>query len=127
MDHRDKPCDDGTLALSVVPGLVPGTQWPQCVAMPYFVYILASRKNGTLYIGVTNDIARRVREHRQGRGSRFVQKYRVTRLVHVETHEEIAQAIQREKTMKEWPRAWKIRLIERDNPQWEDLYDRVNG
>ena len=94
--------------------------------MPYTVYILASRKHGTLYIGVTNDIARRVREHRQGRGSRFVKRYRVTRLVHVETHDEIAHAIQREKTMKEWPRAWKIRLIESGNPEWEDLYDRLN-
>ena len=95
--------------------------------MPYYVYILASRKYGTLYIGVTNDIARRVWEHRQGRGSRFVQKYRVTRLVYVETHGEIARAIQREKTMKEWPRAWKIRLIEGGNPEWEDLYERIGG
>ncbi|WP_340119435.1 GIY-YIG nuclease family protein [Pelagibius sp. 7325] len=95
--------------------------------MPYTVYILASRKNGTLYVGVTNDIARRVWEHRQGRGSRFVQKYRVTRLVHLETFEEIERAIQREKTLKEWSRAWKIQLIERGNPEWEDLYDRLNG
>jgi len=95
--------------------------------MPCYVYILASRKHGTLYIGVTNDIARRVWEHRQGIGSRFVKRYGVTRLVHVEAHEEAARAIQREKTMKEWPRAWKIRLIERDNPDWIDLYDRVNG
>jgi putative endonuclease len=109
--------------------------------MTYHVYILASRKHGTLYIGVTNDIARRVWEHRQGRGSRFVKRYRVTRLVYVETHSEIACAIQpafagaksrlragrREKTMKEWPRAWKIRLIERANPEWEDLYDLLNG
>ena len=94
--------------------------------MPYTVYILASRKHGTLYIGVTNNIARRVWEHRQGRGSRFVKRYRVTRLVHVEQHDEIERAIQREKTMKEWPRAWKIRLIERGNPEWEDLYDRLN-
>jgi putative endonuclease len=95
--------------------------------MPYSVYILASRKNGTLYIGVTNDVARRVWKHRQGRGSYFVQKYRVTRLVYVEAHDMVERAIQREKTMKEWPRAWKIRLIERGNPEWEDLYDRVNG
>jgi putative endonuclease len=94
---------------------------------PYTVYILASRKHGTLYIGVTNDIARRVWEHRQGLGSLFVKRYRVARLVYVETHEEIARAIQREKTMKEWPRASKIRLIERGNPEWEDLYDRLNG
>src|SRR3546814_15161313 len=89
--------------------------------MSYYVYILASRKHGTLYIGVTNDIARRIWQHRQGVGSRFARRYRVTRLVHVETHEEIARAIQREKTMKEWPRAWKVRLIERGNPEWEDL------
>jgi putative endonuclease len=95
--------------------------------MPYYVYILASRKHGTLYIGVTSDIARRVWEHRQGRGSRFVQKYCITRLVHIETHEEIERAIQREKTLKEWPRAWKIQLIERGNPEWDDLYDRISG
>lgn len=94
--------------------------------MSYYVYILASRKNGTLYIGVTNDIIRRVWEHRQGRGSKFVRKYEVNRLVHVEQHAQIARAIQREKTMKEWPRAWKIRLIERTNPEWIDLYDRLN-
>lgn len=95
--------------------------------MSYYVYIMASRKNGTLYIGVTNDVIRRVWEHRQGRGSRFVAKYGVTRLVHVEEHEEIARAIQREKTMKEWPRVWKIRLIECTNPEWIDLYDGLNG
>ena len=95
--------------------------------MLYTVYILASRKHGTLYIGVTNDIARRVWDHRQGLGSRFVKRYGVTRLVYAETHEEIERAIQREKTMKEWPRAWKIRLIEHENPEWEDLYDRLNG
>jgi putative endonuclease len=95
--------------------------------MSYYVHLLASRKNGTLYIGVTNDIARRVWEHRQGRGSRFVQKYRVRRLVYVEIHDDIERAIQREKTMKEWSRAWKIQLIEKVNPEWEDLYDRLNG
>ncbi|MEO3431466.1 GIY-YIG nuclease family protein [Pelagibius sp. CAU 1746] len=95
--------------------------------MAYYVYILASRKHGTLYIGVTNDVVRRVWEHRQGRGSKFAQKYRITRLVYVEAHEEIEPAIQREKTLKEWHRTWKIQLIERDNPEWEDLYDRLNG
>jgi putative endonuclease len=94
--------------------------------MAYWVYILASRKNGTLYIGVTNNLARRIFEHRQGRGSRFVQKYRVTRLVYVEPYEDVALAIQREKTMKEWPRAWKIRQIEGGNPEWNDLYDSIN-
>jgi len=76
-------------------GTSPGTQWRWRVAMPYFVYIHASRKHGTHSIGVTNDIARRVWEHRQGLGSRFVEKYRVTRVVHIEMHEEIAQAIRR--------------------------------
>ncbi len=96
--------------------------------MRYWVYMLASRKHGTLYIGVTNDIARRIWEHRQGRGSGFVKKYRVTRLVYAAPHEAIERAIQQEKTMKEWPRAWKVvRLIERDNPEWKDLYERING
>ena len=94
--------------------------------MSYWVYILASRKHGTLYIGVTNDIARRVGEHRQGQGSGFVKQYRVTRLVFAEPHEDIDRAIQREKTMKDWPRAWKIRLIEEANPEWEDLYEVLN-
>jgi len=94
--------------------------------MIYWVYILASRKHGTLYIGVTNNLARRIHEHREGRGSSFVKRYRVTRLVHAEPHEAVEKAIQREKTMKEWPRAWKIRLIERENPEWKDLYDELN-
>ncbi len=94
--------------------------------MTYWVYILASRKNGTLYIGVTSNLARRIFEHRQGRGSRFVQKYRVKRLVYVEPHEDVERAIQREKTMKEWPRAWKIRQIESGNPDWKDLYVSIN-
>jgi putative endonuclease len=94
--------------------------------MTYWVYILASRKHGTLYIGVTNNLARRISDHRCGQGSRFVQKYRVKRLVYIELHEEVAQAIQREKTMKEWPRAWKIRQVESVNPEWKDLYDELN-
>src|SRR3546814_16882825 len=95
--------------------------------MPYYVYILASRKHGTLYIGVTNDIARRVWEHRQGHGSCFDKRYRITRLVYVEPHEEIERAIQREKSLKEWPRAWKVRLLERAHPEGDELYDRLNG
>ena len=94
--------------------------------MTCWVYILASRKHGTLYIGVTKDIARRISEHRAGRGSGFVKQYKVTRLVFAEPHEEIQRAIQREKTMKEWPRAWKIRLIESVNPDWKDLYEDIN-
>lgn len=94
--------------------------------MSYYVYILASRKNGTLYIGVTNDVARCVWEHRQGLGSEFAKRYRVHRLVHIEAHDDIERAIQREKTMKEWPCAWKIRTIEEANPEWNDLYEDIN-
>ncbi|MCF8470354.1 MAG: GIY-YIG nuclease family protein [Parvibaculum sp.] len=94
--------------------------------MSYFVYILASRKHGTLYIGVTNDLARRVWEHRQGIGSKFTKKYRVHMLVYMEAFDDIEFAIQREKTLKEWPRVWKIRQIERGNPEWNDLYDELN-
>ena len=94
--------------------------------MPYWVYILASRKHGTLYIGVTNDIARRVWEHRAGKGSEFAKKYAVHRLVYAEPHDDVRNAIQREKNLKEWKRAWKIALIEQVNPEWDDLLDRLN-
>lgn len=89
--------------------------------MSYFVYILASRKHGTLYIGVTNDLGRRIAEHRGSEGSKFTSKYRVYRLVHAETFEVIVEAIAREKAMKEWKRAWKVQLIEAANPEWNDL------
>lgn len=94
--------------------------------MRYFVYILASRKHGTLYIGVTNNLAKRVWLHRNGQGSKFVSKYKVHRLVYTEGFDDIERAIQREKTMKEWPRAWKIRTIERVNREWCDLYEDIN-
>ena len=81
------------------------------------VYILASRRNGTLYVGVTNDLARRVWLHRSGSGSEFVRQYAVYRLVHVEFHELMAEAIMREKQIKKWRRAWKRELIESQNPQ----------
>ena len=95
--------------------------------MTYCVYILASRKHGTLYIGVTNDVARRVWEHRNGFGSEFVSKYGVTRLVYTEPHDDIERARQQERTMKEWKRAWKIQLIEKDNPDWKDLYSEITA
>jgi putative endonuclease len=88
-----------------------------------FVYILASKRNGTLYTGVTNDIAKRVYEHRQGRGSKFVKRYGVTHLVWFEEHPMLAQAIQRETSIKRWSRRWKLELIEKTNPDWRDLYD----
>ena len=89
----------------------------------YYVYILASQRNGTLYIGVTNDLARRVYEHREGLVAGFTKRYGVKKLVHFETHQNVRAAIQREKTLKHWVRAWKVALIEEDNPEWRDLYE----
>jgi putative endonuclease len=85
------------------------------------IYILASGRHGTLYIGVTNDLRTRLEQHRSGRGSEFVKKYDVHRLVHVETFTSPQEAIAREKQLKNWHRDWKIRLIEEDNPDWSDL------
>ena len=87
------------------------------------VYILASKRNGTLYIGVTSDLVRRAWEHRTGELEGFTKQYGVYRLVYAEFHASMADAIVREKRMKHWRRAWKIELIERDNPDWRDLYD----
>src|SRR5215831_11394984 len=90
-------------------------------AMPYYVYILASKRYGTLYIGVTNDLRTRLEQHRLGLGSEFVHQYQVHRLVYVETYENVVDAIRREKQLKKWNRDWKIRLIEEDNLEWKDL------
>ena len=92
----------------------------------YWVYILASGRNGTLYVGVTNDLARRVAQHRAGTGASFTRKYGVTRLVHAQPFEDIAYAIAQEKRLKNWRREWKLALIERDNPEWRDLYEDIN-
>jgi putative endonuclease len=89
----------------------------------YYVYILASGRDGTLYIGVTNDLIRRVREHKSGEIGGFTKSYNVKRLVYCEETSDVYSAITREKQMKRWKRAWKIELIEKDNPQWRDLYD----
>ena len=89
------------------------------------VYILASKRNGTLYVGVTADIVSRVWDHRTGTVDGFTKTYGVHLLVYVEFHETMAEAILREKQIKEWRRVWKIELIERANPQWRDLYDDV--
>jgi putative endonuclease len=91
------------------------------------VYILANRKNGALYTGVTNDIARRITEHREGTGSKFAAEYGITMLVYVEHHDDISDAIAREKAIKKWRRVWKIRLIESVNPDWRDLYFDIIG
>src|SRR6185437_5909532 len=89
------------------------------------VYILASRRKGTLYVGVTSDLARRVWEHRSGAVSGFTRDYEVYTLVFAEVHETMESAILREKRIKKWRRAWKLELIERDNPQWRDLYEEL--
>ena len=91
----------------------------------YYVYILASSRNGTLYTGVTNDLVRRGYQHRTGTGSRFAKRYGVTLLVHFEAFQDVRQAIRREKAIKSWPRAWKVDLIEKDNPRWRDLYPEI--
>jgi putative endonuclease len=88
----------------------------------YYVYMMASRKNGTLYIGVTSDLVRRVWQHKNDILEGFTQKYGVHRLVWYESTTDAHTAIQREKRLKKWRRQWKIDLIEEDNPNWEDLY-----
>ena len=92
-----------------------------------WVYIMADRYRGTLYIGVTSDIAARVLAHREGRGSRFCARYGLTRLVFVEQAPTIEEAIAREKAVKKWNRAWKIELIESANPDWNDLFETINA
>ncbi len=91
-----------------------------------WVYILASRRNGTLYVGVTSDLGRRVWEHKQNLTPGFTAKYNVHDLVFAERFEKIDEAIAFEKRIKKWRRAWKIELIEKDNPQWQDLYETLN-
>ena len=89
------------------------------------VYMLASKVRGTLYLGVTGELMRRVWEHREGIGLSFCRKYGVTRLVWYEPHDDMTVAIQREKSLKRYLRDWKINLIERENPHWDDLYDTL--
>jgi putative endonuclease len=93
--------------------------------MTFWVYILASSPGGTLYVGVTNDLIRRVFEHREGLVRGFSKKYGVKTLVFYEQHATAAAAIQREKNIKHWPREWKIELILRLNPEWRDLWEDV--
>ena len=87
----------------------------------YYVYIITNRKDGVLYIGVTNNLERRMSEHKQGLSKGFSKRYNLNKLVYFETYQYIEDAIKREKNMKKWKREWKINLIEEDNPIWEDL------
>ncbi|MDO8768102.1 MAG: GIY-YIG nuclease family protein [Burkholderiaceae bacterium] len=91
--------------------------------MTYFVYLMASQKNGTLYVGVTNDLVRRVFEHKNDSAPGFTRQYGVHTLVWFDSTSSIEAAIQREKQLKNWKRTWKVALIEKINPDWNDLYD----
>jgi len=89
------------------------------------VYILAGKRNGTLYVGVTSDLVKRVYEHKYDLADGFTKKYKVHCLVYFEQHQNMNAAITREKQIKKWNRAWKIELIEKNNPTWEDLYESI--
>jgi putative endonuclease len=93
--------------------------------MQYYVYILANKKNGTLYVGVTSDLIRRVFEHKSGFVEGFTKKYQVHNLMYYEVTESVESAIAREKQLKKWHRDWKIRLIEKENSDWKDLYFEI--
>jgi putative endonuclease len=93
----------------------------------YYLYILASKRKGTLYIGITNNLLRRVYEHKEGLIEGFTKKYNVKNLVYYEVHSSIYEAIKREKAMKKWLRKWKIELIEKTNPEWKDLYSNFTN
>ena len=93
--------------------------------MAYYVYLLATRKDGPLYLGVTNDLIRRIYEHRTKAVRGFTSKYNITRLVWFEIYDDPISAISREKELKKWKRAWKTQLIELQNPLWDDLYDSI--
>jgi putative endonuclease len=95
--------------------------------LQYFVYMLASKRYGTLYTGVTGDLPSRVYQHKHDLMKGFTSRYRVHNLVWFEPHSDVRRAIVREKQIKGWNRDWKIRLIEKGNPNWEDLYDRIIG
>jgi putative endonuclease len=90
-----------------------------------YVYFLTNKPNGIIYVGVTNDIVRRVFEHRSGAVEGFTKRYGLKRLVYFEQYEAIQEAIQREHNIKHWPRAWKVRQIVADNPDWNDLFDVI--
>jgi len=107
------------------PGIFLDEMEPGTMQKRFTIYILASKRNGTLYIGVTSDLAKRVWEHKNHLAEGFTRKYGVDRLVYYETHETAESAIAREKKLKKWNRAWKIRLIEKDNPNWHDLYEEL--
>lgn len=93
--------------------------------MSYYVYILASQRNGTLYVGVTSDLPKRIWEHKDEIADGFTKVHGVKKLVYCEVHDDVDEAILREKRLKRWERNWKLELIEKANPDWKDLYDDV--
>ena len=95
--------------------------------MSYCTYILCNKPYGTLYVGMTSDLPGRAYQHREGLADGFTKKHHIKRLVYFEQHETALAAIAREKTLKRWPRDWKIALIEKTNPRWDDLYDGIAG
>jgi putative endonuclease len=118
----------------VMAGLVPAIHESIASGLPLaqirlmkggWVYIITNRPNGTLYTGVTGNLARRVWEHREGVADGFTKRYGLRRLLYAERHSDIRTAIQRERNMKHCPRTWKVRLILTENPNWDDLYDRL--
>jgi putative endonuclease len=120
LDSRDPPRFNLSL-----PGLTRQSRTAAMFERTYWVYILASGRNGTLYVGVTNNLSRRVWEHREGRGGEFTSRYGVKLLVYYETFPDVRNAIQREKNIKKWPRRWKLDLIETLNREWRDLYEEL--
>lgn len=93
----------------------------------YFVYILASERNGTLYIGMTNNLAHRVHQHKTGMIDGFTTKYKVNKLVYYQQGSDVNKIIEREKQLKKWNRAWKLSLIDQFNPEWKDLFTEIAG
>ena len=109
-------------------GLVPAIPLRQHSAMPdYYLHLLASRPGGALYVGVTNDLIRRVAQHKSGKIPGHTKRYGIDRLVYFEVYDDVRHALQREKNIKHWPRAFKTRLIAENNPAWNDLYHEVAG
>jgi len=135
MDPRVKPEGDDLFGARTsltpsqlsLPGLTRQSIVRPTLPVVYYVYILASKPNGTLYIGITNNLVRRVYEHRKGLAEGFTKRHGVKSLVYYESYDDIERALQREKNMKHWSRAWKTELIEHENPQWIDLWDGLSG
>ncbi len=100
-----------------------GRKWNSVITRHCFVYIMASARNGTLYTGVTANLSARIWNHKNGTTEGFTRKYGVHTLVYIEQHDDINSAIKREKAIKAWKRKWKLRLIEKHNPDWRDLYE----